>query len=80
MEAVQPDGYPWELLILLHVTLGVTRKGRKILRNAFYDSNSVMDGSWGCMREETSVGTQHGKSVKSKNSARSLPKWEHIFV
>lgn len=46
MEAVQPDGYPWELLILLFVTLGITRKGRKMLRNTFYQSNSIMDGSW----------------------------------
>lgn len=80
MEAVQPDGYPWELLILLFVTVGITRKGRKMLRNTFYQSNSIMDGSWVHRREETSVVTQYGKSVKSKNSTRPLPKWKHPFV
>lgn len=29
MEAIQPDGYPWELLILLFVTLGYNQERQK---------------------------------------------------
>lgn len=54
MEAAQSDESLQQLLILLYVTLYVTRKSRKNLKNIFYQSNSITDGSTGYMKKEKS--------------------------
>lgn len=88
-EAVQSDESDFvkmQLFTLLYVTLYVTRKSRKKLRNIFYQSNSIMDSSTGYMKTEKSVEAQqtNRKSVKGKNSTRTialpLMKLKHPFV